>query len=494
MPVRVGALAGTSRPAVLVASVVLERLIGALAQAVLAVRVGRDARDAGSRGPRGPGRALGPGCAGRARVRGVPLHRSDGAVGRGAPRRRAAGWRQALRALAEQYAGYGASTGLLCAFFALTLLEGGFPIAIHYVAGRSLGLDPGWSFYIATVPLVYLVARLPVSLGGLGFLELSFVSLAGLLGVGWTDAFAITGLATALYLVALDARRRALPDPGPGRRSGPRPGSGCPDLAAERQADGRAQADSRQPDGRSPTCPAPCSTPGARRSSATPTSSSASAGGGRSCATSSSCCWPPGCRAPLGLVLRGWLYPWLLGACGRNVSFGTNVVLRHPGKIRIGDDVAIDDGCVLDAKGSGEPRHRHRLARVPRSAHPSSRARKATSCSRTASTFPTTARSSPRRRSGSGRRPCWRPTATWWAAATISTGADLPVVQQARPSRGIVVGPGGWLGAGAIVLDGVTVGPSAIVGAHAVVTQDVPGFAIVAGAPARVVRDRRQPA
>ena len=60
--------------------------------------------------------------------------------------------------------------------------------------------------------------------------------------------------------------------------------------------------------------------------------------------------WVPGA---LGLVLRGWLYPWLLGACGRNVTFGTNVVLRHPRKIRIGDDVAVDDGCVLDAKGSG---------------------------------------------------------------------------------------------------------------------------------------------
>ena len=71
---------------------------------------------------------------------------------------------------------------------------------------------------------------------------------------------------------------------------------------------------------------------------------------------------------------------------------------------------------------------------------------------------------------------------------------DVPVVQQARPSRGIGVGPGGWLGAGAIVLDGVSVGASAIVGAHAVVTQDVPDYAIVAGAPARVVRDRRQPA
>jgi acetyltransferase-like isoleucine patch superfamily enzyme len=44
------------------------------------------------------------------------------------------------------------------------------------------------------------------------------------------------------------------------------------------------------------------------------------------------------------------------------------------------------------------------------------------------------------------------------------------------------------------VLDGVSVGPNAIVGAHAVVTEDVPAYAIVAGAPARVVRDRRPPA
>jgi hypothetical protein len=32
----------------------------------------------------------------------------------------------------------------------------------------------------------------------------------------------------------------------------------------------------------------------------------------------------------LGLVLRKSLYPLLLGACGRNVVFGQNVVLRHP--------------------------------------------------------------------------------------------------------------------------------------------------------------------
>jgi acetyltransferase-like isoleucine patch superfamily enzyme len=53
----------------------------------------------------------------------------------------------------------------------------------------------------------------------------------------------------------------------------------------------------------------------------------------------------------LGLALRKWMYPWLLGSCGRNVVFGQNVVLRHPHKIRIGDRVVIDDNCLLDAKG-----------------------------------------------------------------------------------------------------------------------------------------------
>src|SRR5688500_12065625 len=53
----------------------------------------------------------------------------------------------------------------------------------------------------------------------------------------------------------------------------------------------------------------------------------------------------------LGLVLRKTLYPLLLGSCGRNVVFGQNVVLRHPHKIHIADNVVIDDNCLVDAKG-----------------------------------------------------------------------------------------------------------------------------------------------
>jgi acetyltransferase-like isoleucine patch superfamily enzyme len=200
--------------------------------------------------------------------------------------------------------------------------------------------------------------------------------------------------------------------------------------------------------------------------------------------------WVPGA---LGLALRGWMYPWLLGACGRNVSFGTNVVLRHPRKVRIGDDVAIDDGCVLDAKGTSN-RGIEIGSRVFLGRHTLLACKEGDIVLEDGVniSYNCTVFSASSVRIGAE---------TLLAAYCYVVGGghdfdrvDLPVVQQARPSHGITVGPGGWLGAGAIVLDGVTIGPSAIVGAHAVVTQDVPAFAIVAGAPARVVRDRRQSA
>ncbi len=55
----------------------------------------------------------------------------------------------------------------------------------------------------------------------------------------------------------------------------------------------------------------------------------------------------------LGLSLRRRLYPRLLGRAGKNVVFGTNVVLRHPHKIFIADGVVIEDNVVLDAYGDG---------------------------------------------------------------------------------------------------------------------------------------------
>ncbi len=58
-------------------------------------------------------------------------------------------------------------------------------------------------------------------------------------------------------------------------------------------------------------------------------------------------------------------------------------------------------------------------------------------------------------------------------------------------SRGdIVIGHDVWIGSQAMVLSGITIGTGAVIAARAVVTRDVPPYAIVAGNPARVVRER----
>ncbi|MEB3196440.1 MAG: acyltransferase [Candidatus Sericytochromatia bacterium] len=52
----------------------------------------------------------------------------------------------------------------------------------------------------------------------------------------------------------------------------------------------------------------------------------------------------------------------------------------------------------------------------------------------------------------------------------------------------IHIGRHAWIGSRAIILQGVTVGEFAIVATGAVVTRDVPPFAVVAGVPAKVVK------
>jgi acetyltransferase-like isoleucine patch superfamily enzyme len=54
----------------------------------------------------------------------------------------------------------------------------------------------------------------------------------------------------------------------------------------------------------------------------------------------------------------------------------------------------------------------------------------------------------------------------------------------------VVIGPDVWIGTDAMILSGVTIGPGAIIAARSVVTRDIPPYAIAAGVPARVLRQR----
>ena len=49
-----------------------------------------------------------------------------------------------------------------------------------------------------------------------------------------------------------------------------------------------------------------------------------------------------------------------------------------------------------------------------------------------------------------------------------------------------------WIGARALILPGVRVGEGAVIGAGAVVTRDIPPYAIAAGNPARVIKQRNR--
>ncbi len=56
-------------------------------------------------------------------------------------------------------------------------------------------------------------------------------------------------------------------------------------------------------------------------------------------------------------------------------------------------------------------------------------------------------------------------------------------------SKPIQICLGAWIGAKTIILKGVTIGEGAVVGAGSVVTKDVPAWTIVAGNPARIIRE-----
>lgn len=67
--------------------------------------------------------------------------------------------------------------------------------------------------------------------------------------------------------------------------------------------------------------------------------------------------------------------------------------------------------------------------------------------------------------------------------------SDSHSVDGAAPTAPVTIGDRVWIGCRATVLKGVTVGDGAVIAAGSVVVRDVPPRALVAGNPARVVRE-----
>ena len=191
----------------------------------------------------------------------------------------------------------------------------------------------------------------------------------------------------------------------------------------------------------------------------------------------------------LGLFLRSKLFPLLLAECGQNVFFGSDVTFRHPHKIRIGSNVVIDDGCVLDAKGTsnagivignGVFLGRHTIMNAKDG---DIILEDGVNISAFCLIF------------SASRVTCGKDTLI--AAYTFIVGGgheigstDKAIADQERPSAGVSIGHNGWVGAGVSILDGVTLGRGVVIGANSVVTRDFDDFTVAAGSPATVLRVR----
>lgn len=198
------------------------------------------------------------------------------------------------------------------------------------------------------------------------------------------------------------------------------------------------------------------------------------------------CTYVPGA---LGLFLRSRLYPLLLGACGGGCVFGYGVVLRHPHKIRLGKGCIIDDGVLLDAKGSDN----HGISVgdgsfVGRNSILSCKNGDIELGNRVNIGFNCEVFSGSLVKMGND---------CLLAAYTYVVGGghrfeetDKSVLEQDHVSEGIELGDGVWLGAGVKVMDGTSIGDNTIVGAGAVVTASLPEQVVAVGLPARVIRNR----
>lgn len=86
----------------------------------------------------------------------------------------------------------------------------------------------------------------------------------------------------------------------------------------------------------------------------------------------------------------------------------------------------------------------------------------------------------------------WGPGAKVLGSAHTGVPVTAPIITTDLVIRPVTVGFGADIGMNASILPGVHIGAQAIVGAGAVVTRDVQEYAIVAGVPARMLRDRRE--
>lgn len=192
----------------------------------------------------------------------------------------------------------------------------------------------------------------------------------------------------------------------------------------------------------------------------------------------------------MGIFVRKYVFPLLFQRTGKGVIWGRGLVIRHPGKITLGNNVVLDDYCVIDGRGSGD---RGIVigddVYIGRGVSIQAKVGGIMIGSKTS----IGANSSITSQGGvvidemvniAGR--CDISGGSY----DVTRGQDTLREHEKYTKGAIHIGKKCRLGMGVMVLDGVTIGEGTIVGAKTLVIDSLPEYCIAAGIPAKVLKER----
>jgi len=208
------------------------------------------------------------------------------------------------------------------------------------------------------------------------------------------------------------------------------------------------------------------------------------------------CTWFAYLPGALGLLLRKVFWPRLFLRCGHGVQFGYGIILRHPGRIALGNRVIFGEQCILDARNDG----------VEQAIEISDDVMFANAVSITTKGGTIKIGNN----TGIGTQTVIQSTheSPTHIGADCIIGPqcylvgggnyhferlDIPIREQGiNPDSGCHLQDNVWLGGRVSVLGGVTIHRGSIAASGAVINKDVAENTIVGGVPAKTIRQRTQ--
>jgi len=198
-----------------------------------------------------------------------------------------------------------------------------------------------------------------------------------------------------------------------------------------------------------------------------------------------------GIQGAFGLWIRSKLYPSLFAECGRGVIFGKNITIRHSNKIHIGDNVVLDDNCVVDAKGETNKG-------ITIGSNVFIGRNTIVYCKNGDMEIKDKVSISPDCTIMSANRLTICEGVMIGGYTYMLSGGEYDYSDRetgfyekcSMPSKGeLVIGRNCWIGASATVLDAASVGENSVIGACSLVNKPIPPNSLAYGIPAKVVKN-----